>query len=219
MTNPGTTPGATRRTLLAGAAALGAAAALPLASAGTARAAAGPAIVDDATALRTRWLTLLTGGPGLDPTDPQITAAVARIGKAATTSVKGLDPARTDGLFPDLTSTTLSNHVTTSFKRLATVATAWAVPGTPQYGDTALRDLLLAGLDWMLTNRYGPGHTRFDNDWDWEIGSALALNDAAVLLYDALGTERLGRITGAVRHYTPDPNLWRADRQIATGAN
>lgn len=137
MTNPGTTPGATRRTVLAGAAALGAAAALPLtltATAGTAHAADAAdadAVIDDAAALRTRWHTLLTGGPGLDLTDPQIAAAVARIGKAATTSVKGLDPARTDGLFPDLTSTTLSNHVTTSFKRLATVATAWAVPGTP----------------------------------------------------------------------------------------
>lgn len=217
MTNPGTTPGTTRRTVLAGAAALGAAAALPLAltaATGTAHATSPAAVTDDPAALRTRWHTLLTGGPGLDLTDPQIAAAVARIGKAATTSVKGLDPARTDGLFPDLTSTTLSNHVTTSFKRLATVATAWAVPGTPQYGDTALRDLLLAGLDWMLTNRYGADHTRFDNDWDWEIGSALALNDAAVLLYDVLGTERLGRITAAVRHYTrPEPLAGRpADR-------
>ena len=166
--NRGTTRGTTRRTVLAGAAALGAAAALPVTSAGgTAFAAAG-----DAAALRTRWHTLLTGGPGLDLKDPQIAATVARIGRAATTSVKGLDPTRTDGLFPDLTSTTLSNHVTTSFKRLATVATAWAVPGTPQYGDTALRDLLLAGIDWMLTNRYGPEHTRFANDWDWESGSA-----------------------------------------------
>ncbi|MFJ6463281.1 polysaccharide lyase 8 family protein [Streptomyces sp. NPDC091387] len=221
--NPGTTRstnGTTRRTVLAGAAALGAAAALPLVlPAGTAQAAAGDTAVDDAASLRTRWHTLLTGGPGLDLTDPQIASAVARAGKAATTSVKGMDPSRTDGLFPDLTSTTLSNHVTTSFKRLATVATAWAVPGTPQYGDTALRDLLLAGVDWMLANRYGPGHTRFDNDWDWEIGSALALNDATVLLHDALGDERLARITAAVRHYTPDPNLWRADRQIATGAN
>ncbi|MET7645504.1 polysaccharide lyase 8 family protein [Streptomyces sp. NPDC005426] len=215
--NPGTTRGTTRRTVLAGAAALGASAALPLTlTAGTAHA-ADP--VDDAASLRTRWHTLLTGGPGLDLTDARIAAAVARIGKAATTSAKGLDPSRTDGLFPDLTSTTLSNHVTTSFKRLATVATAWAVPGTVQYGDTALRDLLLAGIDWMLAHRYGPEHTRFDNDWDWEIGSALALNDAAVLLYDALGTERLGRINTAVRGYTPDPNLWRADRQIATGAN
>ncbi|MFI6607712.1 polysaccharide lyase 8 family protein [Streptomyces sp. NPDC050507] len=214
--NPGTTRGTTRRTVLAGAAALGAAA-LPLTlTAGTAQA-ADP--VDDAASLRSRWHTLLTGGPGLDLTDARIAAAVARIGKAATTSANGLDPSRTDGLFPDLTSTTLSNHVTTSFKRLATVATAWAVPGTVQYGDTALRDLLLAGIDWMLTNRYGPGHTRFDNDWDWEIGSALALNDAAVLLYDVLGTERLDRINAAVRSYTPDPNLWRADRQIATGAN
>ncbi|MEU5658971.1 polysaccharide lyase 8 family protein [Streptomyces sp. NPDC047737] len=211
--NPGT--GATRRTVLAGAAALGAAFTLPLTfTPGTANAAAG-----DAGTLRARWHTLLTGGPGLDPDDARTAAAVARTGRAATTAAKGLDPSRTDGLFADLTSTALSNHVTTSFKRLATIATAWAIPGTPQYGDAALRDLLLAGVDWMLTNRYGPGHTRFDNDWDWEIGSALALNDTAVLLYDVLGTERLGRVTTAVRHYTPDPNLWRADRQIATGAN
>ncbi|MFD4902896.1 polysaccharide lyase 8 family protein [Streptomyces sp. NPDC058411] len=207
--------GTTRRTVLAGAAALGAAVTLPL----TLTPEAAHAAAGDAAALRARWHTLLTGGPGLDLADERIAAAVARTGKAATTAAKGLDPSRTDGLFEDLTSTTLSNHVTTSFKRLATIATAWAVPGTPQHGDTTVRDLLLAGVDWMLTNRYGPGHTRFDNDWDWEIGSALALNDASVLLYDALGADRLERITAAVRHYTPDPNLWRADRQIATGAN
>ncbi|WP_326695346.1 polysaccharide lyase 8 family protein [Streptomyces sp. NBC_01766] len=207
--------GTTRRTVLAGAAAVGAAVALPVTFASApARAATG-----DAAALRSRWHTLLTGGPDLDLTDPQIAAAVARIGKAATTAAAGLDPTRTDGLFPDLTGTTLSNQVTTAFKRLATIATAWAVPGTPQHGDTALRDLLLAGVDWMLAHRYGPGHARYDNDWDWEIGSALALNDASVLLYDVLGTDRLTRITTAVRDYTPDPNLWRADRQIATGAN
>lgn len=204
----------TRRTVLAGAAAAGAALALPIGPAASARAAEG-----DAAALRVRWHTLLTGGPGLDLADERIAAAVARTGRAATTAATGLDPTATDGLFPDLTSTTLSNHVTTSFKRLATAATAWAVPGTPQYGDTALRDLLLGGVDWMLTNRYGQAHTRFDNDWDWEIGAPLALNDTAVLLYDVLGADRLGRITDAVHHYTPDPNLWRADRQIATGAN
>ncbi|MFJ3699316.1 polysaccharide lyase 8 family protein [Streptomyces sp. NPDC090052] len=209
-------PGATsRRTVLAGAAAVGAAAVLPVAlGAGPARAA-----TDGAAALRERWHTLLTGGPGLDQGDQRIAAAVERAGQAGATAAKGLDPTRTDGLFPDLTGTTLSNQVTTAFKRLATAATAWAVPGTPQYGDAALRDLLLAGVDWMLTNRYGAAHPRYDNDWDWEIGSALALNDASVLLHDALGADRLARITEAVRHYTPDPNLWRADRQIATGAN
>ncbi|MEV0095838.1 polysaccharide lyase 8 family protein [Streptomyces sp. NPDC050738] len=208
------TSGTTRRTVLAATAALGTALALPSAPA----TAAEPAVAD-AAALRTRWHTLLTGGPGLDLGNPRIAAAVDRIGRTAATTAKGLDPTRTDGLWPDLASTTLSNHVTTSFKRIATIATAWAVPGTPQYGDAATAQLLLASLDWMLAHRYGPGMTRFDNDWDWEIGSALALNDAAVLLYDVLGTERLTRITGAVHSYTPDPNLWRADRQIATGAN
>ncbi|MET8969478.1 polysaccharide lyase 8 family protein [Streptomyces hydrogenans] len=220
---PPAAPGTTRRTLLAAGTA---AAALPLALGTPARAAAPAAVpasaaeaAGDAAALRDRWHTLLTGGPGLDRTDPGIAAAVARIGRAGTTAATGLDPGRTDGLWPDLTSTTLSNHVTTSFKRLATLATAWAVEGTPQYADPAVADLLLRSVDWMLDHRYGPGHTRFDNDWDWEIGSALALNDTAVLLGYALGAARLDRVTAAVRHYTPDPNLWRADRQIATGAN
>ncbi|MFJ7414121.1 acetylxylan esterase [Streptomyces sp. NPDC098077] len=217
MTNRGTT----RRTVLTGAAALGAAATLPLTPAGPAHAASGTTArtgAEDAAALRTRWHTLLTGGPGLDRDDARIAAATARVGRAGATAT-GLDPSRTDGLFPDLTSTTLSNHVTTSFKRLATAATAWAVPGTPQHGDAALLAMLLGGVDWMLTHRYGPEHTRFDNDWDWEIGAALALNDTAVLLHDELGAKRLERVTAAVLHYTPDPNLWRANRQIATGAN
>lgn len=188
MTNRDTT----RRTVLTGAAALGVAATLPPALAGPAHAASGAArtAAEDAPALRFRWHTLLTGGPDLDRNDERIVAATARVGRAGATAATGLDPSRTDGLFPDLTSTTLSNHVTTSFKRLATAATAWAVPGTPQYGDAALLAKLLGGVDWMLTHRYGPEHTRFDNDWDWEIGAALALNDTAVLLHDELGAER-----------------------------
>ncbi|MEV5607709.1 polysaccharide lyase 8 family protein [Streptomyces sp. NPDC052225] len=206
---------ATRRTVLAGTGATLAALALPTPLLGRAHAADG----DDTAPLLDRWRTLLTGGPGLDTTEPRIAAAIARIDRAAASALKGLDPTRADGLWPDLTSTSVSNHVTTSFKRLATAATAWAVPGTTRYGDPALAELLAQGVDWMLEHRYGPGHERFDNDWDWEIGSALALNDAAVLLHGTLGADRLARITDAVRHYTPDPNLWRVDRQIATGAN
>ncbi|MFD4649186.1 polysaccharide lyase 8 family protein [Streptomyces sp. NPDC058441] len=205
---------ASRRTVLIGGAAALALTGLPVAMP-FARASESPG----AASLLARWQGLLTGGPGLDPADPQIAAAVVRIGRAGTAAAQGLDPGRTDGLWPDLTSTTVSNHVTTSFKRLATLATAWAVPGTPQHDDAATADLLLRGVDWMLEHRYGPAFERFDNDWDWEIGCALALNDAAVLLHDVLGADRLARVTSAVRHYTPDPNLWRADRQIATGAN
>ncbi|QNS07853.1 polysaccharide lyase 8 family protein [Streptomyces xanthii] len=210
---------ATRRTVLAGTGAVLAATALPGSFLTPALGADTGTAADDSVDLLTRWRTLLTGGPGLDTAEPRIAAAIARIDRAAVSALKGLDPSRTDGLWPDLTSTSVSNHVTTSFKRLATAATAWAVPGTARYGDAALADLLCRGVDWMLEHRYGPGHARFDNDWDWEIGCALALNDTAVLLHEALGADRLTRVTDAVRHYTPDPDLWRADRQIATGAN
>ncbi|MBD0841504.1 polysaccharide lyase 8 family protein [Streptomyces sp. TRM68416] len=219
MTPNPTTPGPTRRTALLGAAALGTAAALPTLAAVAPAHAAEAADAGDASTLRARWHELLTGGPGLDLADPRIAAAVDRVGRAATTTTTGLDPSRTDGLWPDLSNPALSNHVASAFRRIATIATAWAVPGTPQYGDTATADLLTAALDWMLDHRYGPGHTRYDNDYDWEIGAALALNDTTVLMYDVLGADRRERINTAVRHYTPDPNLWRANRQIVTGAN
>ncbi|MGW7413791.1 polysaccharide lyase 8 family protein [Streptomyces sp. NPDC054863] len=202
-----------RRSVLWGAAVAGATALLPASVH-----AAQPAD-DSPSALRARWHRLLTGGPGLDLDDPLIVAAVGRVGRVGASAAKGLDPTRTDGLWPDLTSTTLSNHVSSSFRRLASLATAWAVPGTPQHADPAVARLLTDSLDWLLDRRYGPAHPRFDNDYDWEIGAALALNDTAVLLHGVLGTDRLARINTAVRHYTPDPNLWRADRQIATGAN
>ncbi|MFE7338035.1 twin-arginine translocation signal domain-containing protein, partial [Streptomyces fimicarius] len=80
MTNRGTT----RRTVLTGAAALGAAATLPLPLAGPAHAGSGTARTGapDAAALRARWHTLLTGGPDLDRDDERIAAAVARVGRA-----------------------------------------------------------------------------------------------------------------------------------------
>jgi hyaluronate lyase len=201
----------TRRAVLRGIGALGlGAAAFSL----TPQAFAG-AVVTEPADLLGRWRDLLTGGV-VDLTDPYVKKAVARIDRVAVTARAGLDPSRTDGLWPDLTSTTLSNHVTTSFKRLQTMAVAWATPGTTYAGDDVIADLIVAGLRWMYDHRYSPALARFDNDWDWEIGSALALNDCVVLLRDKLD---VATFTAAVDHYTPDPNLWRVDRQIATGAN
>jgi hyaluronate lyase len=162
---------------------------------------------------------LQTGGPGLDLGDAHVAATVRRVDRAATSVLATLD--RTAGrtsLWPDLADWTRSNTVTTTFKRLRSIAVAWATPGTSVAGDAAVADAVADGITWMHDHVYGPGIPRFDNDWDWEIGSASALADALVVLRPHLG-DALARSTAAIDHYTPDPNLWRADRQIATGAN
>lgn len=213
LTNEG--PGPSRRTVLLGMGTLAGMAAL--APYLTLPARALPA--SSTTELVDRWAALQTGGPGLDLADAHVAAAVRRVDRAATTVLATLDrSAGRTALWADLADRTRSTNVTTTFKRLRSIAVAWATPGTSVAGDAAVADAVADGLDWMHTNLYGPGLARFDNDWDWEIGSASALADTLVVLREHLGAD-LARSTAAIHHYTPDPNLWRADRQIATGAN
>ncbi|HEY3501989.1 MAG TPA: polysaccharide lyase 8 family protein [Actinocatenispora sp.] len=205
-----------RRTLL-GAAGAGAVVGLT----GLPRSAAADAPTATPTdALRARWFDQLTGGADLDPTDPDIAVAVRRIEQAATSALSTLDTsAGRTVLWSDLASTTASHDVTANFSRIAQIANSWATAGTTHHADTAVADAILGALDWMSEHRYNTTLTRYDNDWDWEIGAPTQLNNTMVLLYDVLGADRLARLTGTVDFYTPDPNLWRIDRQIATGAN
>ncbi|MFE6734610.1 polysaccharide lyase 8 family protein [Microbacterium sp. NPDC057650] len=207
--------GPTRRTVLQGMAALAGIAALG--QFGTTRAWAAPA--STTAELVERWAVLQTGGGSLDLSDTHVAAAVRRVDRTATGVLATLDrSAGRTALWPDLADWTRSNTVTTTFKRLRSIAVAWATPGTSVAGDAAVGDLVADGITWMHDHFYGPGLPRFDNDWDWEIGSASALADTLVVMREPLGAA-LARSTAAIDSYTPDPNLWRADRQIATGAN
>ncbi len=180
-----------------------------------------PAWADASTdELRLRWHTLLTGGPTVDPSDPDLAVAIARIDKLAKSALTTLDrTANRTTLWPDLASTTLSNHVASNFRRIKQIAVAWGTTGSSYVGNTQVAADVLGALEWMYANRYSPTLPRYDNDYDWEIGGASALADTLVLLYDVIDPAMRSTYTAAINHYTPDPNLWRADRQIATGAN
>ncbi|MDX3000889.1 polysaccharide lyase 8 family protein [Kribbella solani] len=217
-----------RRAVLGGA--LGGAALLalpgPPAAASTIPAVAGSPLTSSARAastvdeLRLRWEMLLTGGPSVDPTDPDLAVAIARVDRAAQSALTTLDrSANRTFIWPDLASPTLSNHVASNFRRIKQLAVAWATNGSAYQGNTSVADDIRGALEWMHTNRYSPTLPRYDNDYDWEIGGASAFADTLVLLYDAIPAAVRTTYTQAINCYTPDPNLWRADRQIATGAN
>ncbi|MDX2971666.1 polysaccharide lyase family 8 super-sandwich domain-containing protein [Kribbella solani] len=217
-----------RRAVLGGA--LGGAALLalpgPPAAASTIPAVAGSPLTSSARAastvdeLRLRWEMLLTGGPSVDPTDPDLAVAIARVDRAAQSALTTLDrSANRTFIWPDLASPTLSNHVASNFRRIKQLAVAWATNGSAYQGNTSVADDIRGALEWMHTNRYSPTLPRYDNDYDWEIGGASAFADTLVLLYDAIPAAVRTTYTQAINYYTPDPNLWRADRQIATGAN
>ncbi|WP_344232924.1 polysaccharide lyase 8 family protein [Kribbella hippodromi] len=162
----------------------------------------------------------MTGGPTVDPADPDLAVAIGRVDRAAKSALAALDRSATRTfLWPDLASTTLSNHVASNFRRIKQLAVAWATNGSAYQGNTSVADDIRGALEWMHTNRYSPNLPRYDNDYDWEIGGASAFADTLVLLYDAIQPDVRTTYTQAINYYTPDPNLWRADRQIATGAN
>jgi len=148
-----------------------------------------PSWADDSTdELRRRWQTLLTGGLSVDPADPDLAVAIAAVDKLARSALTTLDrSASRTTLWPDLASTTLSNHVASSFRRVEQIAIAWATNGSAYQGNESVVVAdILGAIDWMHPNRYSPTLPRYDNDYDWEIGGASAFADTLVLLYDVI---------------------------------
>ncbi|MFF3501035.1 polysaccharide lyase family 8 super-sandwich domain-containing protein [Streptomyces sp. NPDC003247] len=197
---------------------------------------AAPAHADDTgtsdpyETLRLLWAEILTGG-AIDPDDDAYTTALTAVSDTATTLWNTLAPdSTTPSLWPGvpLVLTTPANMTTTS-KRLASLATAYATPGTAAtdgsgrtlYQNASLGQAIVDGLDFVCAEIYGASTTETGNWWEWEVGSPQALLNAAVLVRPSLSTAQLDALLAAVDHFVPDPTLNRygTDRTTSTGAN
>ena len=208
--------GLTRRALVMGAAA--GVAATGLAGGGAlARAAEAstPRAADAYAATRAAWLALLIGP--YNPSDPVISAYLSASGAAARQVWNTLDISGTrTSLWPDLASTTDSADLTATADRLRALALAATSPGGPLYGNSRLIADISSALDWFLANRYGAVAT-YNNWWDWQIGTPLALNDLCVALFGKLTSTQIKASTAAIAAYAPNPAI--ANGSAATGAN
>ncbi|GLZ79148.1 lyase [Actinorhabdospora filicis] len=180
-----------------------------------------PASADDVPGLRARAAALLTGGD-FDPADPAFAAPLASLAGQASAIAATLirDPAR-DRLWPDLgdLTTTIAN-VSLSYRRLRTLALAWATPGTAHTGDPALLAEVLAGLDLLYQRGYNETKPETGNWWFWEIGNPRALMDVCVLVHEHLGPERLAASLRVVDRFCPDADRrTNAPTLAETGAN
>ncbi|QUQ65599.1 polysaccharide lyase 8 family protein [Kutzneria sp. CA-103260] len=195
---------------------LGTAAASAITALGVAPATAAgrsPAADDEFDTLRTRWRNLLTG-TGFDATAQPYRNALAALG----TQAGGFAKAMTATLWADLPLGKVSNNITQSYKRLATMALAYAQPGTGFTGDAALGAQVTAGLDQLATTAYTPNTATYDNWWDWQIGAPQAMLDACVLVFPLLSDAQLGRYNAAVDHFVPDSAV-AVYTGTSTGAN
>lgn len=92
------------------------------------------------------------------------------------------------------------------------MALAYATTGSPLYHSTALLSDLSSALDWMYSNRYNENKILYDNWWDWWIGTPLAINDIAILLYDDLTFQQISNYMLAIDHFTPIVDMTAANR-------
>jgi hyaluronate lyase len=182
----------------------------------------GPARADEFDVLRLKWVDMITGGTRYDPADPVFAASITSVTSTANTYWSSLNKAagRTF-LWSDAARTTVSADINTNYSRLRAMAIAYATTGSALKGNTALRDDIMGGLDWMYANRYNENVRIYDNWWHFEIGSPTDLNDIVALLYDDLGAAQLASYMRTVEKFTPSPTTPAAGGSTGTftGAN
>jgi hyaluronate lyase len=163
---------------------------------------------------------MLTGGPGIDNSLPQIHAHLAGIESSARASWNGLnkDPGRT-ALWQSSPNATSSAQITSAWSRLKSMALAWATPGQDLYGDAALLADIRSAAAWLEENRYNARVPKeYDNWWDWEIGAPLQLGDLLVLLHGQLTPEETVKYAAAIDRFDSDPRVMIVN-SVSTGAN
>ncbi|MEU8998590.1 polysaccharide lyase 8 family protein [Streptomyces caniferus] len=184
-------------------------------------AAPGPATPpgDECAALRGRWCELVLGS-GFDPAAPPYAAALKETGDLAGAFRARMQPTAVS-LWPDCRYDPPSG-ITQSYGRLATMAQAYAQPGTGHTGDPGLAEALVTGLDHLEATVYNTATTRYGNWWEWQIGSPRLLLDTVALLDErlpgGLDDALRERALAAVDHFVPDAMLGDYTG-TSTGAN
>ncbi|MFC7404654.1 polysaccharide lyase 8 family protein [Georgenia alba] len=170
---------------------------------------------DEFSALRSRWLGLLTGGDEVDLTSRAVVAALDRIDSAARSHLETLDPTGRF-LWPDLPfdgdDLERSIDIRRTFERIDAIALAFATRGSRFEGDAAVAERLVRGLDWMCEHRYHGGLEQTGNWYNWQIGAPMRLTSASLLLHEVLDEDRIQRYMDAVDAFCPEPALTGANR-------
>ncbi|MEV7692227.1 polysaccharide lyase family 8 super-sandwich domain-containing protein [Microbacterium sp. NPDC089189] len=163
--------------------------------------------------VRQKYATMLTGGSTFDGSDVDIAARIANItaaGQQSWTSMK--KNADRNRLWDDSPLGNDSASLTRTYQHLRDMALAYTTEGSTLQGNTQLEADLIDGLDWMDTNAYYDGKTRYQNWWHWEIGAPLALNDIVALIYSDLTSTQVSNYMAAIAFFQPTVAMTGANR-------
>ena len=162
---------------------------------------------DEFDTLRLKWRDMITQGTNFNQYDPLYSAWIASVESTARSYSNSLNTSSNRtylwSAYPNLA--TDSSDISGTFNRLRALALGYAVRGSASEGNVALRSNIISGLDWMYANYYNPTGVIYDNWFDFEISTPLALNDTVVLLYPNLSPTQISKYMSAVEHFTPSP--------------
>lgn len=168
-------------------------------------------------ALRKKWLDTLLGGEldaGNEAVRTYLKGMDEKAGRYWNTMKKAEDESRTN-LWSDLDMSFIkgtgpeakvhSGSVAGTFYRLKDIAIAWATKGCRLYGNEEVKNELILALDFMNEHHYNSSDEKtpmFGNWWHWEIGGPVAFLNIALILYEDLTPDQIGRYAAAVNRFT-----------------
>lgn len=107
-------------------------------------------------------------------------------------------------LWTDLTDYSASANLTTSYRRVETLAKQVTQPASKYYQDQNIIRLAKNAMEWMYTNVYNENVAIKGNWWDYEIGSPRAINNTLSLMQPYFTTEEVYRYTNPINYFVPD---------------
>ncbi|MGG1554444.1 polysaccharide lyase 8 family protein [Paenibacillus ferrarius] len=153
---------------------------------------------DEYDTLRLKLSDVITGGTSFNPLDPDIAPKITALDTNAQQFWSTMDKSagRTylwSELGDPLGASMNSTHVSGSYSRLQTMATAYSTNGSALYQNATLRADIISAMDWMYTNRYNTSVPKrgYGNWFDWQISSPLSINAISVLLYPYLSSTQI----------------------------
>ena len=95
-------------------------------------------------------------------------------------------------------------HTREMYLRLEWLAKGYATPESKYYQNEELLADIVYTLEWLYDNAYNI-QEQYGNWWQWEIGIPKALNNICIMLFDALGKEKVMKYTDVIYFHQPDP--------------
>lgn len=155
--------------------------------------------------LREKWFNRLTGNNAENLNDSDYKLSMENLSKTATELWESMNT-NDINLWDGLDILNESKDITSAYRNLTKMATAYSSKGCDLYNNQDLKSDIILGIDLMYKNCYNEKvQTLYKNWWDWDIGAPQALCDLLILMYEDLTPLQITNNTNALNRFNPTP--------------